>query len=131
MTGALHPQKSRRRLLSLVLSLSVALSPLAASLALGGLPGAASGKIPVCTAQGIVWFDPAAPEGAPPGPGDGAGASWCPLCPVTAAAAPPPAPGAVLRGLPRAEPAAAPDGRVETLRFSAAPRAIRAPPAHA
>lgn len=131
MTGALHTRKPRRRLLALVLSLSVALSPFAASLALGGLPGAASGKIPVCTAQGIVWFDPAAPEGAPPGPGDGGAASWCPLCPVAAAAAPPPAPGTALQGLPRAEPAAAPDGRIETLRFSAAPCASRAPPAHA
>jgi hypothetical protein len=116
-----------RRIIACAVALALVLAPLLAPLAWAG---GTEGKIPVCTAQGIVWFNPSAPVDAPqtdPVPVSGA---WCPLCPVAGAAAPPvpldTAFVAVVRQVIGS--VAIPDQRWQAPRFSASPRSSRAPP---
>jgi hypothetical protein len=119
-----------RRVIACAVALALVIAPLLAPLAWAG---GTEGKIPVCTAQGIVWFNPSAPVDAPqtdPVPVSGA---WCPLCPVAGAATPPVPLDITFMFVVRQVTGSVviPDQRRQAPRFSAAPRTSRAPPVSA
>ncbi len=120
--GITRDRPIRRRLAALA-ALLLALAHLAPTAA---LPRQAAGAVPVCTAAGVVWLDPA--SGAPAVPDrDGTARHLC--CLLHHAAAGPPPPVAVPVPLARPLRAARPPRRTPARRASTgAAHRPRAPP---